>query len=223
MGQIRIISRSAVQFVDRQEAGRLLADSLSHLIGTHALVLGIPRGGMAVAAELARRLKAELDIILSRKLRAPGQPELAMGAVSEDGQVFINEEVIKALKVNPETIERERIFQLSEIERRGRLFRGARKRVPLKGRVVIVTDDGVATGATFRSALDACRHENPAELIAALPVAPESAIEHLAPAADKLVCLRVPPVFYAVGQFYTRFDQLEDDDVIKLLAAATPE
>ncbi|MEL7561943.1 phosphoribosyltransferase family protein [Dehalogenimonas sp. 4OHTPN] len=222
MGQIRVISRSATPFVDRQEAGRLLADSMSHLMGTHAVVLGIPRGGMAVAAELARRLRAELEIVLSRKLRAPGQPELAMGAVSEDGHVLLNEDVVEALDIKPDTIERERTFQLSEIERRGRLFRGTRKRVPIRGRIVIVTDDGVATGATFKSALDACRHENPSRLIAALPVAPEGAIEDIAAAADELICLRVPPSFNAVGQFYVRFEQLEDEDVIKLLQLATP-
>ncbi|KTB48793.1 putative phosphoribosyltransferase [Dehalogenimonas alkenigignens] len=222
MGQIRVISRSAAPFVDRQEAGRLLADSMSHLMDTHAVVLGIPRGGVAVAAELARRLRAELDIVLSRKLRAPGQPELAMGAVSEDGHVLLNKDVVEALDIKPDTIERERTFQLSEIERRGRLFRGTRKRVPLKGRIVIVTDDGVATGATFRSALDACRHESPSRLIAALPVAPEGAIQDIAAAADELICLRVPPFFNAVGQFYVRFEQLEDDDVIKLLQLSTP-
>jgi predicted phosphoribosyltransferase len=213
----RIVSRSAEAFADRVEAGRLLAAELTAYAGQRAVVLGVPRGGMAVAQEIARRLNADLDIVLSRKLRSPGQPELAFGAISEDGQVSLNQSVVQMLGIADDYIEREKVFQMAEINRRHRLFRQARPKVPLAGRVVIITDDGVATGATFKVALAAARHETPKRLTAALPVSPEKTIIDLAAAADEMVCLRCPADFSAVGQFYQRFDQLEDEDVLAIL------
>ena len=213
----RIISRNAEAFADRIEAGRLLAAELTAYGGQRAVVLGVPRGGMAVAQEIAKRLDADLDIVLSRKLRSPGQPELAFGAISEDGQISLNRSVVQMLDITDEVIEREKAFQIAEINRRNRLFRPVRHKVPLAGRIVIITDDGVATGATFKVALAAARHEQPGKLIAALPVGPEETIINLAAAADEMICLRAPAGFGAVGQFYTLFDQLEDEDVLAIL------
>ncbi len=213
----RILSRSAAAFADRIEAGRLLASELTPYVGQGAVVLGVPRGGMAVAREIANRLDADLDIVLSRKLRTPGQPELAFGAISEDGQISLNQSVVQMLGITGDVIEREKAFQMAEINRRNRLFRQVRPKVPLAGRIVIITDDGVATGATFKVALAAARHEKPAKLVAALPVGPEETIIDLASAADEMVCLRAPAGFSAVGQFYQRFDQLEDEDVLVIL------
>ncbi|MEN8614567.1 phosphoribosyltransferase family protein [Dehalogenimonas sp. THU2] len=217
MGNIRIISHSPKAFTDRIEAGRLLAAELISYAGRKAVVLGVPRGGMAVAREIARRLDADLDIVLSRKLRSPGQPELAFGAISEDGQVSLNRNVVQMLGISDDYIEREKSFQMAEISRRNRLFREVRPKVPLAGLTVIITDDGVATGATFKVALAAARHESPARLVAAVPVGPEDTISEMAAIADEILCLRSPAGFGAVGQFYESFDQLEDEDVLAIL------
>ena len=217
MGTLHIVSRSGDQFRDRQEAGQLLARELGKLRGQKAVVLGIPRGGVVLARELALALDADLDVVLARKLRTPGRVELAMGSVSEDGKLFLNEMVVQELGVNRTFIEKERATQLEEIARRSELIRKVAPKIPLAKRVVIVTDDGVATGATTQAALWAARHEDPARLIAAFPVAPEDTLKKLAEAADEVVCLRVPHMFYAVGQFYSRFEPVEDSDVLELL------
>jgi putative phosphoribosyl transferase len=180
-------------------------------------VLGIPRGGVLVAQELARALDAELDIVLARKLRTPGHEELAMGSVAEDGRAFLNREVISQLGISDASIERERKLQMAEILRRAQLFRQVRPRVPLTGRTVIVTDDGVATGATTQAAFWAARHEKPQTLIAAIPVGAEDTVRRLAADVDEMLCLRTPPFFAAVGQFYVRFEPIEDEDVLDVL------
>ncbi len=219
MGSLRIISRSGQRFRDRREAGMLLAAELSTWRGRSAVVLGIPRGGMVVAAELARALDAELDIVLAHKLRTPGQAELAMGSVSEDGKLFLNLEVVQALDIGDDYIQQEKARQMAEIARRTGLFRRARPKVDLAGRNVIVTDDGVATGATNQAALWAVRLEKPARLVAAIPVGPEDTIVRLADDVDEMVCLRTPPFFSAVGQFYASFDPVDDEEVLKILEA----
>ncbi|MDP2730961.1 MAG: phosphoribosyltransferase family protein [Dehalococcoidales bacterium] len=215
--QLRILSRSDVQFADREEAGRLLAVQLSEYRGQNAVVLGIPRGGIIVAREVARALDAELDIVLAHKLRTPGYEELAMGSVAEDGKLFINRDVAEKLGVGEAYIQQEKARQMAEIKRRTELFRRARPRVPLKGRTVIVTDDGVATGATTQAALWAVRLEQPQKLIAAIPVGPEDTIRRLAGDVDEMLCLRAPPLFAAVGQFYQQFYPVEDEDVLRIL------
>ncbi|APV44006.1 putative phosphoribosyltransferase [Dehalogenimonas formicexedens] len=217
MANWRILSRSSETFADRTEAGYLLARELKAFAGENTVVLGVPRGGMAVAGEIARELNARLDIVLSRKLRSPGQPELAFGAISEDGHVSLNQEVVRLLDVSDAYIEQETAFQLAEIKRRNRIFREISPKVPLDGQVAIITDDGVATGATFAAALAAARNERPGKLIAALPVSPEDTVKSLARLADELICLRAPAVFGAVGQFYRDFQQLDDDDVLNIL------
>ena len=217
MGKLRIVSSSSQPFRDRQEAGQLLAQELKDLAGRNLVVLGIPRGGVVIAQELARVLDSELDIILARKLRTPGHEELAMGSVAEDGRAFLNQEVISELGINNASIEQEKKLQIAEIARRTRLFRQVRPRVPLKGRTVIVTDDGVATGATTQAAFWAVRHEGPQRLIAAIPVGSEHTIKRLAADVDEMLCLRTPPFFAAVGQFYLRFEPIEDEDVLEIL------
>ncbi len=219
MPDLRIISRNSKPFRDRQEAGRLLSRELLDLRGQKAVVLGIPRGGIVIAQELAQALDAEVDIVLSRKLRTPGHAELAMGSVAEDGKLFLNEDVIRDVGVDRAFIEGEKATQLAEIARRRELIRRIRPKVPLKDRLAIITDDGVATGATMQAALWAARQELPARLIAAVPVGSEETVTRLGNDANEVVCLRAPPFFAAVGQFYLRFDQIEDEDVLDILKA----
>ncbi len=214
---LRILSHSDKPFRDREEAGKLLANELSQYRGQKTVVLGIPRGGVVVAREIAGALDAELDIVLARKLRTPGNEELAMGSVAEDGKLFLNEEVVQQLGVGEAYIQKEKAQQLAEIKRRTELIRRVRPKIPLNGRIVIVTDDGVATGATTQAALRAVRLEQPEKLIAAVPVGPENAIKRLAEGVDEMLCLRAPPLFAAVGQFYQRFYPVEDEDVLGIL------
>jgi predicted phosphoribosyltransferase len=217
MARLRIISHSGESFRDRQEVGQLLAWELRNLPGRNLVVLGIPRGGIAVAQELAQTLDAELDIVLAHKLRAPEHPELAIGSVAESGKIFLNEEVVTRLGISQHYIKEERKTQLAEIKRRARLIRRIRPRVLLKGKIVIVTDDGVATGATTQAAFWAVRQEKPALLVAAIPVGPEDVVRRLAEDVDEMVCLRTPRFFSAVGQFYSRFEPVDDADVLKIL------
>ena len=194
-----------------------MAWELRRLPGRNLLVLGIPRGGVIVAQELAKTLDAELDIVLAHKLRAPGRPELAMGSVSEDGKVFMNQEVVLELAVSQQYIDEEIKTQLIQIKQRARLIRKVRPRVSLKGKVVIITDDGVATGATTQAAFWAAYQEKPALVVAAIPVGPEDVVRRLAKAVDELICLRTPSFFSAVGQFYLRFEPVDDAEVLRIL------
>jgi putative phosphoribosyl transferase len=216
-GKMRILSRSGEPFLDRVEAGQLLTAALVEFRGARPVVLGIPRGGLIVAREMAKGLDGDLDIVLARKLGSPGQEELAMGSLSEDGSVFLNQNVVDELGIKSDDIQREKARQLAEIQRRSKVFRRALARTPLHDRVVIVTDDGAATGATMQAALWAIRQESPTKLIAAIPVASEEAAIRLAADVDELVCLRLPANFAAVGQFYREFDQITDEEVKEML------
>lgn len=217
MGKIRIISYSDEPFTDRIEAGSLLGKALSAFKEKNPLVLGIPRGGIIIGSQIARSLNAELDILLSRKLGAPGNPELAIGAVSEGGSVFLDEGVAGAVGADELYIQKEKERQLSEIKRRIERFRAIRPKVSLEGRVVIVTDDGAATGATMQASLWAGRKEKPERLIAALPVAPREAVEKLGDSADEVIALKVPAYFGALSQFYLNFEQTSDEEVMDIL------
>jgi predicted phosphoribosyltransferase len=217
MGITRIISYSDEPFFDRREAGQLLADELRHLSDKETVVLGIPRGGIVVAAELAEALHADLDIVLSRKLGAPGNPELAIGAVSENGKFLINEEWAFQVGANKAYIEEEKARQWKEITRRREWYRDVRPKIDLKGKVVIVTDDGIATGATMEAALWVARQEGPKSLIGAVPVGAEDSLEKLTRYADELLCMRLPEFFAAVGQFYLNFPQVTDEEVLEIL------
>ncbi len=217
MGILRIASRSDKPFRDRLEAGQLLGRELETWRGQRAVVLGIPRGGLIIAREVSRALEADLDIVLSHKLRAPGNPELAIGAVAEDGKLFLHEMLVQELGVESAYIQQEKERQLVEIARRTKLIRRILPKVPLERSLVIITDDGVATGATMQAALWAARQEHPKKLIAALPVGPEETMRRLAKDADEMLCLRAPPFFAAVGQFYMRFPPVEDEEVLEIL------
>ena len=217
MGKVRIISTSSTRFANREEAGRLLAAELNEYRTQNAVVLGIPRGGIVVAREIARTLDAELDIVLARKLRTLGFEELAIGSVAEDGKLFLNQEVVEEFGVEEAYIQQEKVHQLAGIKRRIELFRLVRPKVPLNGRIVIVTDDGVATGATAQAALWSVRLEQPEKLVVAMPVGPDDTIRRLAEDADEMLCLSAPPLFSAVGQFYEQFNPVEDEDVLRIL------
>jgi putative phosphoribosyl transferase len=203
-------------FQDRAEARRQLARMLASYRGRDLLVLGVPRGGVPVGAEIASALGGELDVSVARKLGAPNQPELAIGAISS-GSWTLNHDVIRALRVPEEFIEHEVRRELAEVGRRNKLYRGGRPPPRIAGRTVIVTDDGIATGATVRATLESVRREHPDRLILAAPVAPQAALDELRSLADSVVCVEAPDYFGAVGQFYRQFAQLEDDEVIAIL------
>ena len=207
-------------FHDRAEAGRKLAQALAAYKDRDPVVLALPRGGVPVAAEIAAALAAPLDLILVRKVGAPGQPELAMGAVVDGDRPIVvrNDDVIEALGVSERQFEAACARQLVEIERRRRRFLGDRRRAEIAGRAAIVVDDGVATGATARAALRATRAREPSELVLAVPVAARDTIDDLRGEADAIVCLETPRNFGAVGFFYADFRQIDDDEVAAILA-----
>ncbi|MBC7250665.1 MAG: phosphoribosyltransferase [Anaerolineae bacterium] len=207
-----------MQFRDRREAGQKLAEALSFLQGQKdVLVLGIPRGGVVVAAEVARALGAPLDVFITRKIGAPGNPELAIGAVASSGELVIDEGLVLGLGVSPRYVEEETERQKQEIARQMTLYRGHRPPPQLTGKTVVLIDDGVATGATTLAALRALRASAPAELILAIPVGPPDTVERLSAEADRVVCLHTPAWFWAVGAFYEDFSQTPDEEVIRLL------
>jgi predicted phosphoribosyltransferase/dienelactone hydrolase len=209
-------------FRDREDAARQLAEKLKELDLRDPLVLGIPRGGVVTGAVLARELGAELDITLSRKLRAPYQPELAVGAVGEDGHVYVDEHTAEAPGITAGYVERERQYQMDEIARRQKLFRAAKPAAEIKGRSVIVTDDGIATGSTMIAALRVVRNQQPHELIVVVPVAPPGRLDAIRERCDRLICLHAPEFFWAVGQFYEQFEQVSDEQVVELLREFAP-
>ncbi|HLF17758.1 MAG TPA: phosphoribosyltransferase family protein [Candidatus Omnitrophota bacterium] len=217
LGKLYMISRSEEPFRDRQEAGRLLAQTLLRYHGEKTVVLGIPRGGVVVANEIANVLSAPLDVVFAHKLGAPENPELAMGAVTENGALYLNERITSRLIILPEYIAAEKERQLNHIKQKSALFRRLRPKIPLKGKTVIITDDGVATGATLQAALWSARMEKPKKLIAAVPVGPEETLRQLSVDADEMVCLRVPAFLTAIGQFYIHFGQVEDSEVLEML------
>ena len=204
-------------FKNREDAALQLAQRLKRRRLTDPVVLGIPRGGVVTAAVLARELHAELDVVLSRKLRAPHQPELAIGAIGEDGEIYLSSFAREVPGVTEDYIRRERYRQMKEITRRRALFRTARPAAEVAGRSVIVTDDGIATGSTMFAALHVLGARQPREIIVAVPVAPPHTLQRLAPQCNHVECLMSPENFAAVGQFYADFAQVEDDEAVRLL------
>jgi len=229
MGTLKIISNSGKPFSGRKEAGRLLAQQLQEYrratagsaltSGQKAVVLGIPRGGVVIAQQIAVELEADLDLVLAHKLGAPGNPELAIGAVCEDGKLFVDETISTYVGADEEYIEGEKAQQLKEMLRRVELYRKVLAKLSLEARIAIITDDGVATGATMQAALWAVRQENPKKIIAALPVGPVDTIKKLSEDADETICLQTPPFFSALSQFYSQFTQVEDEQLLEILAA----
>jgi len=211
------MNTNAITFADREEAGWMLVERLRGEALEKPLVLAIPRGGVEVGAVLARGLGAELDVVLSRKLRAPHQPELALGAVSETGEVYLNHFASAMTDAGDAYVEAERKRQMAEIERRRGLVRAVRPQAPIAGRTVIVTDDGIATGATMIAALHSVRAAGARTIIVAVPVAAPDRIDAIRPLCDRVVCLQEPEAFWAIGQFYRDFEQVADERVLDLL------
>lgn len=204
-------------FKDRVEAGQRLAWALSDYKGKDAVVLAIPRGGVVVGHQVAEELGAPLDIIVPRKIGAPGNPELAIGAVTQDGSLMLDPRLVEILGVPEGYIEEEARRQMDEIARRMSKYRGERPRPDLEGKIVILVDDGIATGATIRAAITSIRKQRPALLVVAVPVGPPREMENLKGEVDRVVCLMTPEPFYAIGQFYGDFSQTSDEEVNELL------
>ena len=207
-------------FADRLDAGRRLAEAVRHLADDDVVVLGLPRGGVPVAAEVARALHAPLDVIVVRKLGVPHQPELAMGAIGEGGVRVLNEEVIHLARVTADDLAVVEGRERAELERRAQRFRTGRDRIPLAGRVALVVDDGIATGSTARAACQVARAHGAARVVLAVPVAPPVWQTRLGEVADELIAVATPEQFYAVGQFYDDFTQVGDDEVVDCLQRA---
>jgi len=206
-------------FANRIEAGRQLAGSLAHLAGARPLVLGLPRGGVVVAAEVARALAGELDVLLVKKIGAPDNPELALAAVTEDGQLVVNEEVRSLCHADAAYLDHARTERLAAMAAQRDLYRAARAAVSPAGRTVVVVDDGLATGATMIAAVQALARAGPARLEAAVPVAPPETVDRLAatPGLAAVTCVRRPAWFDGVGQFYRDFTQVSDAEVVAVL------
>lgn len=212
-----------MMFLDRAEAGRKLAGRLMHLKGAAPVVLALPRGGVPVALPIAEALGAPLDLLLVRKIGAPGQPELALGALveGEPPRTVVNDRIVEALGVSQAAIAEEAVRQLEEIGRRRRLWLHGRSAVPRHGRTVVVVDDGIATGATVRAALSALEHAGVARRVLAVPVAPRENAETLRKLCDEAVILAEPLDLGSVGAFYRDFRQLDDAEVVALLDRAS--
>jgi predicted phosphoribosyltransferase len=211
---------SNARFRDRIEGGRALAARLVERYGDRddVVVLGLPRGGVPVAAEVARALHAPLDVFVVRKLGVPSQPELAMGAVASGGTRVVNRSVMRLAGLDDDVLERVTRSERQLLERREASYRGDRPPLDVEGKAVIVVDDGLATGASMRAAVEALRQRQPAELVVAVPVAPSESCLDLERVADTVVCPRTPEPFFAVGHWYDDFSEVSDAEVRDLLA-----
>jgi len=210
-------------FKDRRHAGRLLAAEVSKLGLEDVIVLAIPRGGVPVAYEVAKILRAPLDVVIARKIGAPGFSEYAIGAVSADGAPVLDVPAIVSLRVPREYIERETAAKAEEVKERMESYRGALPYPSVEGKTLVVIDDGIATGSTVKAAVRWLRRRNPRLIVLATPVAPPETIRELSSEVDRVVCLSTPSAFSAVGEFYEDFSQLEDSDVIEILREHRPD
>jgi putative phosphoribosyl transferase len=209
-------------FGDRREAGRALAEGLTSYVGRDdLLVLGLARGGVPVGWEVAKALTASLDVFLVRKLGVPGWPELAMGALASGGGVVMNDNVVTSLHIADEQVHAAIDSETAELTRREQAYRGNRTGADARGKIVIMVDDGIATGASMLAAIRAVRTIGPQSVVVAVPVGPQSVCRQLAREADDVVCITMPSAFEAVGQVYTDFHQITDDEVRELLNTPT--
>lgn len=217
-----MMSREYRVFENREEAGRLLALKLSKYKSDDLLVLAVPRGGVPIGYEIAAALDAPLDIIVAHKVGSPESPELAIGAVvdGDEPEVIVNERIISALGVDDAYLKSAIASELKEIHRRQNAYRWGHDPAPIDGKIVVLVDDGVATGASIRAAMRGVKRKGAAKLIVAVPVAPPATVETLAAECDDLVCLETPEDFQAVGQFYRDFSPTSDDEVVELLSKA---
>lgn len=208
-------------YKNRAEAGRKLAQALSDYAGrADVVVLGLPRGGVPVAYEVTKALEAPLDIFIVRKLGVPGQEELAMGAIASGGVRVLNDEVVGGLSISEEEIQSVAEKERAELERRERLYRGERARRDLKNKIAILVDDGLATGASMRAAVNGLRQHNPDKIVVAVPTAPPETCREFEDLADQVICLQTPSPFMGVGAWYADFPQTTDDQVRELLEKA---
>ena len=206
------------RFKDRKDAGRILADKLSKYINhPNAVVLALPRGGVPVAYEVAQELGLPLDVLIVRKLGVPNHEELAMGAIASGGIRFLNRSVIESLRILPETLEAVERREALELMRREAIYRGNRSPIQVEGRIVILIDDGIATGSTMRVAIQLLRAQHVQKIIVATPAAPPSAKWEIEPLVYEFIAVVLPPDFYGVGQFYEDFAQMDDDTIYELV------
>jgi len=211
-------------FPNRAEAGRQLAEKLDKYAGRDdVIVLGLPRGGVPVAYEVANRVRAPFDVFIVRKLGVPGFEELAAGAIASGGVRVLNEDVVRAIPYATEAIEAVTAKETTELQRREQIYREGRPAPELRNKVAILVDDGLATGATMRAAVKALRQRGAAKIVVAVPVGPPDTCGKIAQEADEAICLCTPPFFQAVGQYYDDFSQTSDDDVRQLLSRAAQE
>lgn len=213
-----LIFRHSALFADRKEAGKMLAASLTEYRGQNALVLGIPRGGVPLAAEVAEVIEGELDVLVARKLGAPGSPELAIGAVTSNGGRYLNDRLIEEIGVSNDYLQWITAAEMDEAHRRETRFREDRPAPKIEGRTVIVVDDGLATGATMRASVRSVHKSAPARLIVAVPVGSRGACESLEAEADEVLCPHQPEAFFGIGEFYENFEPTEDDEVRRILS-----
>ena len=204
-------------FRDRVEAGRRLAEALGDFQGKDVVVLGIPRGGVVVANEVAKVLGAPLDIVVTRKIEAPGEPEFALGAVTQEGDVIIDRQAAESLGASREYLDDQIRKKREEVNDRMQRLRGSSPYPRLEGRTVVIVDDGIATGSSVSAAVMSVKKRGPKEIVVAAPVAPRDAVETLAEDVTKVVCLETPGSFLAIGEFYRDFDQVDDTEVIRIL------
>lgn len=215
------IAHEVTIFRDREDAGRRLAEWLLRYRDEAPVVLALPRGGVPVGAQISHALNAPLDVIIARKLGAPGQPELAIGAVAPGGVRLINERLVRWIGIPDDWIERAAKEELAEVERRMRRFRGERPAPEIEGRTAILVDDGIATGMTAQAAIRAVRATEPRRLILAVPVCAKETAEKLSREVDELICLKIPDELWAIGLWYKDFHQIPDEEVVDLLETAS--
>ena len=205
-------------FQDRKEAGRKLADKLAKYTDEKdIIVLALPRGGVAIGAEIAKKIGASLDVIITRKIHFPGEPEVAIGAIAENGKVALNDQIVKRYNIPQSYLDEEICRQKAEIERRLIAYRDGKKLAFIKDKIIILVDDGVATGFTIIAAINALKDEGIKKLIVAVPVSPQDTFLKLKSLVDKIICLETPEVFLAIGNFYYDFEQLTDEEVMQLI------